>query len=76
MTTVRAKTIELNESDFDNLIRGVITRVVVTDDSVRPPQGIMWQWHKEMTIRQLQVLRQLIDSAINDFHKAKEEENL
>jgi hypothetical protein len=74
MTTIRSKTIELNESDFDRLIRGATSRIVVTDETSRPPKGVMWQWHKEITIRQLQILRQLIDSAINDFHRAEREE--
>ena len=64
--SARIKTIELNERDFDNLIRGTHSRLIIIDE-----QRINWQWHKEMTIRQLQVLRQLIDSAINDFTREK-----
>lgn len=66
MTSVRSKTIELNEADFDTLIRGALSTRGI---KIAEKEIIVWKWHKEMSVRQLQVLRQLIDSAINDFIK-------
>jgi hypothetical protein len=70
MTTARLVEIEVNLESIDNLIRNNNKIINLT-----PALRAKLVWYKELQIQELRALRHIIDEAINDFYRTKNNGN-
>ena len=62
-----SRVIELNTIDFNSIIRGEKSRSVLIESKA----SISFQWHAEIKIKDLRIMRHLIDVAINEQLKER-----